>query len=390
MLQYLQTVVWGYDMYIIKTKIADATPGMMLAESVYFPTGAGFSLFARKGTELDENTIKKLHKNSIETIEVFSKDPPTVEQIEYIEPVEELFDEQLKEEAVDSVKQLFSCANVEGGLNKTTAYQCVSNLESVVGDLLEVITDNATGIFHINDLKAYDEYTYHHSLSVSVLSMATGRELGMDSDTLFRLGRCAMMHDFGKQMVPIDIINKAGKLTNEEFEIVKSHPALGANSFRDNDVGDDELWNGILYHHEKINGSGYHKLQGKEIPIFSKIIAAADVYDAITSYRSYRLPMQPLKAFDIIFKDIGTVFDYEITKAFYKKLEFYPVNSIVELSDGRIAIVVENGNFKLRPAVRIWGGNNVINLASSAHNDINIVRTMTRTDLPEGYEIENA
>jgi HD-GYP domain-containing protein (c-di-GMP phosphodiesterase class II) len=377
-------------MYSVKTKIEDVTPGMMLAESVYFPTNSGaFHLAARKGTEIDELALKRFAENDIKTVNIYSKDPPVAIQTEELPPVEELFDEQLKDDAVDSVKQLFSCANNEEGLNKTTAYQCVTNLESVVGDLLGVITDDSMGSFHINDLKAYDEYTYHHSLSVAVLAMATGRELGMDSAALFRLGRCAMMHDFGKQMIPIDIINKAGKLTNEEFEIVKSHPLLGANSFKDTDIGDDELWNGILHHHEKINGSGYpNKLQAKEIPIFSKIIAAADVYDAITSYRSYRLPMQPTEAFDIIFKDIGTAFDYEITRAFYKKLEFYPVNSIVELSDGRIAVVVENGSFKLRPVVRIWGSKNVINLASSAYNDINILRTMTASDLPAGYEIE--
>ncbi|MCL1864138.1 MAG: HD-GYP domain-containing protein [Defluviitaleaceae bacterium] len=378
-------------MFVSKINLSEAEVGMKLAESVYFPTNTGqFMLVARKLAALDEKTINMLRHHDIQEIEVYAKTRPTTTDIDDIKkeehvPIKTIIEEKLKVEAVENVKQLFNSVTPDGNLNKTTAYQCVKNIEGVVGDLLNVISNDAGEIFHIYDLKAYDEYTYHHSLSVSVLSMATGRALGMDDEMVLRLGSAAMLHDIGKQMIPPEIINKKGKLTDPEFNLVKNHPSRGADSLRDNGVGDEELWGAIRHHHEKIDGSGYpNKLSGEEIPLFSRIIAVADVYDAITSYRSYRSPMPPLDAFNVIFEDINTSFDYNITKAFYEKLEFYPINSIVELNDGKIAIVVQASNWKLRPIVRLWGSDEIVVLSS--HKSLGIKRIINATELPEGYE----
>ena len=395
---------------------------MELAEAVYIVTTSGSNMLAaRKGTKLDANTIRLLKTRDVQVIDVFSDIPqegtpksigaavevvkaapcmevqaaPAVQDCpkpppEKYVPVETVLDEKLKEQAIDSVKQLFTCfdAKNDGTFNKTTAHQCVSNIEEVVDDLLTVITGDNTGLVHINDLKSFDEYTYHHSLSVSILAMATGRELGLANSDLLRLGRCAMLHDIGKQLVPKDIINKKGKLTDAEFDTVKTHSYLGASNLKINAIGDVELWNSIMFHHERVDGSGYPKqLKGKDIPLFSKIISVADVYDAITSYRTYRNPMLPSEAIKIIVKDAGTAFDYDVVKAFYAKLDIYPINTIVELSDSRLGIVVDSENtFRLRPAVRIWGGDEVIYLASAAGQHIEIVGVMDPTALPGGYE----
>ncbi|MCL1842233.1 MAG: HD-GYP domain-containing protein [Defluviitaleaceae bacterium] len=399
-------------MYTHKIKISDAQPGMKLAEPVYIVTNSGTNMLAaRKGALLDSALLAMLTKRNVEMLEILSENPPedvaiaekqarpVVKNVatsdfelpkappEKYAPVESAINDKLKNEAVDSVKELFTCFS-EGGINKTTAYQCVNNVESVVNDLLGVLSNDTSGLVHINNLKHFDDYTYHHSLSVSILSMATGRELGLDEDTLFRLGRCAMMHDIGKQLIPIEIINKKGKLTPEEFETVQKHPVLGANSLKQNAVGDVEMWNGIMFHHEKINGTGYpNQLKSKDIPLFSKIISVADVYDAVTSYRSYRTPMLPSEAFDIIVKDAGSSFEYKVIKAFFAKLEIYPVNTIIELNDGRLAIVYESDpNFRLRPAVRLWGSEEVIYLASAANQHLDIVSVINPQDMPPGYE----
>ncbi|MCL2456994.1 MAG: hypothetical protein FWD19_05550, partial [Defluviitaleaceae bacterium] len=125
-------------MVTVKLDIKEVSPGMILAESVYFPTSSGnFMLIARKGAELDDATIQRLDRNAITSIEIIAA-PQPITYIEDIPPVEEIIDQKLKEEAVDSVRELFSCVSPEG-MNKTTAYQCVSNLETVVGDLLHVI-----------------------------------------------------------------------------------------------------------------------------------------------------------------------------------------------------------------------------------------------------------
>lgn len=362
-------------MFTVRIKTQDATPGMLLAESVYISASGADMLAARKDTKLDAAKIKMLVERNVPYVAIVSPSAPDVKKI---------IDEKLKEEAVDSVKQLFSCFGTESCENKTTAYQLVEQVEDVVDDLVQVLTDDASGLVHINDLKSYDEYTYHHSLSVSMLSIATGRELGLDNDTLFRLGRCAMMHDIGKQLIPIEIINKPGKLTDKEFDTIKSHPSLGAESLKQNGIGDKELWDGVRYHHEKINGTGYpDRIKGGDLPLFSKIISVVDVYDAVTSYRPYRSPMLPSEAFEIIFKDIGTAFEYDIVKAFLAKLELYPVNTVVELSNGKIGIVVQNeGSFRLRPTVCLQGTGEILTLTASKNYDINISKVLDPREIP--------
>ncbi|MCL1878956.1 MAG: HD-GYP domain-containing protein [Defluviitaleaceae bacterium] len=391
-------------------KVEDARPGMKVAEPAYFTTSAGTQMLAaRIGAEIDQNLIKLMTARGVKTIEVFSDvplddiaitppeplkastpNPPPNLPPEKIKPIAPVISEKLKEEAVCSVKELFDCFSDKDNVNKTTAYKCVSDVEGVIDDLIEVLTTDNSSLIHINDLKSVDDYTYHHSISVAVLAMATGRELGFDKNTLFRLGRCAMMHDIGKQAVPIGIINKKGKLTDEEYDTIKQHVIWGVAALKANGVGDQELWDGIMYHHEKTNGTGYpDKLKSDQIPLFSKIISVADVYDAITSFRSYRNPMLPSEAFNIIFKEVGISFEYPVVKAFFAKLELYPLNTIVELSDGRLAIIHDSDTkFRLRPAVRLWGSDEIIYLAATANRDLNIINVMHANDLPPGYEAE--
>jgi len=412
-------------MYTRSIKIEEAKPGMELAESVYIVTTTGTNMLAaRKGSTLDINTITMLTRRSVQSIEIMSEERPPDEaeaplpaakpqvlphvQVkepppapaspapaptkktlppENLAPVKTIVDPKLKDEAVDSIRQLFDCFSQEGNINKTTAYKCVNDVEKVVGDLLDVISSDSTGLVHINDLKQFDEYTYHHSLSVSVLSIATGRGLGLKGDELFRLGRCAMLHDIGKQLIPLEIINKKGKLTDAEFTTIKNHALLGASSLKTNAIGDVELWNGIMFHHEKLNGTGYPRgLRGKDIPLFSKIISVADVYDAITSHRSYRNPMLPSDAFEVISKDIGTAFELDIVKAFFSKVELYPANTVLELSNGQLGIVVERGN-GLRPVVRIWGSTEILPLAAPANQSIIIESVMHPEDLPKNFSV---
>jgi len=399
-------------MYTRFIPIEEAEQGMVLAEAVYIVTNTGANMMmARKGTELDSNLISVLKRREVRKIEIISETPGENEEVPYVAPppktvevkiqgtpkpppeknytpVKTVVSEKLKDEAVDSVKQLFTCVTAQGGVNKTTAYQCVSELDNVVSDLLSVISSDPTGMIHINDLKHYDEYTYHHSLSVSMLSISTGRVLGLREDELQRLGRCAMMHDIGKQLLSFDIIGKKGKLTEDEFAQVKNHPVLGASSLKAASIGDVELWNAIMFHHEKIDGSGYPKgLKGKDIPLFSKIIAVADVYDAVTSYRPYRSPMLPSEAFEVIRQGVGTHFEMDVVKAFFAKLELYPLNTIVELSDGRLGMVVECGyNQRLRPVVRVWGSTEIVDLSANMNQSISIVSVMNPSDLPPGYE----
>jgi len=439
------------NMYIYCVNLNKAE-GMKLAEPIYVTVGASTSpvLAAREGAVLDENLIKRLLRYGVSMVDIFSEEaiegldesiaraqkrkennakkereriaqeereeerkrkemeeaarlathervvrPPASIKAdlppETIAPIKSVIDQKLKEEAIGSIQELFTCFNLKPGetLNKTTAYQCVSNVEKVVSDLVDVLEEDAGGFIHISSLKSFDEYTYHHSLSVALLSMSTGRALKLHEDVIFRLGRCAMMHDIGKKMVPLDIINKKGKLTDAEYEKIKHHAIQGAITLKNSGIGDIELWNAVMFHHEKVDGSGYPKgLHGKDIPLFSKIIAVADVYDAITSYRTYRNPLLPSETFEIIRRDVNKAFDYEVVKAFFEKLDFYPINTIVELSDGRLGIVIADeasSRSRLRPTIRIWGTSQIEYLAAPINMDISIVNVHRLEDFPSEF-----
>jgi len=275
--------------------------------------------------------------------------------------IQPIINEELYEEAVFSIRSIFDA--IQGNSNLTTAYQAVNEFESVLDQLIEAATQDVNGLIHINDLKSYDEYTYHHSLSVALLSVATGQALGLEHEKLKKLGRSAMLHDVGKQFIPSDILNNKGRLTEEQFNIMRDHPGKGALSLKLKSLGDPEIWSGVMFHHEKLNGTGYPRgLKNNEIPLFAKIIAVTDVYDAVTSYRSYRSPMPPAEAYEIICSQVETAFDYDIVKAFFKRLELYPIGTVLELNDGRIATVVEN-DIALRPVIMLKTGEK-IDLAS--------------------------
>jgi putative nucleotidyltransferase with HDIG domain len=370
--------------------IEDAKPGMKLAKSVYIITMSGTPLLAaRKEAVLDEVTIRMLISKGVKNIDILEKkEAPESFKSEIFVPVETVLGEKLKEDALDSLREIFTCfGNTGGRVDKGAADECLKNVEGVVGDIVDVISAEDATLVHISDLKKFDEYTYHHSLSVAMLSITTGRELGLGSDELFRLGRCAMMHDIGKSLIPSNILHKSEKLNYDEFETIKNHAALGANNLKLNNVGDDEMWNAIMYHHEKVNGTGYPKsLSAEEIPLFAKIISVADVYDAVTSFRAHRKPMLPTEALEIIRRGIGRDFDYTVVKAFFSKLDSFPVNTIVELSDGRIGFVVESKTpFRLRPSIRIWGTDEVIPLASLADPHMKIAGVADSENMPTGY-----
>ena len=380
----------------MKIATSDLKPGYIVSEPVMVVSENGQSMvLCNKNTVIDERLLDKLSSHKVHQLSIFTPaelqkkpvektpEPPKKEvpvrkaETRFIPPseVKPIFDEKMKKEAVEGIQNMFSF--LEGNTeNMTTAYQAIQGIEKVVGQVVEAATGDGSSFVHIHDLKSHDEYTYHHSLSVSLLSIATGQEMGLDGDQLLKLGRCAMLHDAGKQFIPLEIINKTGKLTDEEFQIMKDHPVVGAKSLKAKGIGDVELWGGAMFHHEKVNGRGYPKgLRKEEIPLFARIIAVADVYDAVTSYRSYRKPMHPSMAYEIICSEIETSFEYDIVKAFTNRLIVYPVGCVLELTDNRIAVVVDN-EVKLRPIVKLAETNELFDLADVKNLTVGISRVI--------------
>ncbi|WP_101697643.1 HD-GYP domain-containing protein [Clostridium minihomine] len=259
---------------------------------------------------------------------------------------------ELKEEAISNLENVFDMFD-KNAQNINISH--INQTLNISKKLVTALKHNKNIELSIANLKIYDDYTYNHSLGVSILAIAIGLSMGLKTKELYDLGLCALLHDIGKMSIPIEIIAKPEKLTPEEYEVVKQHPYKGAEFFLKHKLANKTVCAGILTHHEKYDGSGYpNGLRGEQIPLFGRIIAVADVYDALTSVRPYRKPSSPTEVLEYIMGGSGTAFDVHIVEAFLKKVSPYPVGSCVKLSNGEIAIVVgQNDCHPLRPLVRL-------------------------------------
>ena len=205
------------------------------------------------------------------------------------------------------------------------------------------------------EIKGYDSYTYSHSLNVGILSILLANEMGITRNRLEDIGLCALMHDIGKVDIPIQIINKNGPVTDSEFAIIKTHPEKGVERLRKCFNVSHEVLQGVQSHHEKVDGTGYpYGYKGTRIPMFGRILAVSDVYDALTSQRSYRGAWLPNQAIEYIVAKSDSQFDRDLVGNFMHIVCAYPAGTVVQLSDDSPAVVVKNFSENvLRPQVRL-------------------------------------
>ena len=249
----------------------------------------------------------------------------------------------------------------------------IRSVKSLANDIVDEILSNRQTMINVIDLRNYDDYTYNHSLNVTVLSVVLATELKMSRDTIYELAVGALVHDTGKMFIHKDILNKPGKLTPEEFEQIKKHSELGYNYLRDNPDIPESAKIATLQHHEQYNGNGYPGgLVGDAIHLFGRIISVADVYDALSSDRPYRKAMLPSDAVEYIMSGYGTMFDPTIVKALTLKIAPYPIGTCVLLSTGEIGIVVKNYESTiLRPLVKLIINSKPTNKFIDLSNDRN-------------------
>lgn len=317
-------------------------PGMILAQDLL---GARDEVLLRRGQVLTPSQVEKLgaidHKNAciVDCGEESEEDPGLISR-------------RLKRNAVNAVHALFE--HIEKG-NREEQANALMKVRGFLDEMIDEISADRTMVIGLADIKAYDEYTYYHSVSVATLSILLGVSAGMSRNALYRLGMGALLHDVGKVFISKQIIQKPGPLNDEEYEKVKGHSMLGYNYLRESWGGPPESTIAVLTHHERYNGSGYPLgLSGDKQPLEARIIALSDVYDAMTSERPYRSAIPPSEAIEHIMGNSGTMFDPQLVSVFMKKIMPYPIGSRVRLSNGHKAVVVGNHvDSLMRPKVKL-------------------------------------
>jgi putative nucleotidyltransferase with HDIG domain len=255
---------------------------------------------------------------------------------------------EIKQEAKKTVKTLMEDMRLGKPIELEKA-------DHVVGEMVDSIFRNENALMSLGRIKKTDEYTFYHSVSVSVLMIAFAKHLGLDVDVIKKIGTGGLLHDVGKMKVPLEILNKPGRLTDDEFAQMKKHAELSREILEKNPDIDEISIHIAAQHHERYDGSGYPDgLKGDEIHIYGQMAAIVDVYDAISSDRCYHKGMLPSEALRKLYEWSEFHFNKGLVEKFIKCMGIYPVGTLVSLESGLLGLVIGHGKENLLlPTVRI-------------------------------------
>ena len=345
-------------------------PGMVLARGV--PSSNPLLPLLVKGQQLTQDSIKTILHHGIKGLYIESELSEGID-------CEEILDPEEKHVMLTDIKSEFT--KLSRGSIRTTYRKMGKMAESIVLGVL----DKDGVLCNVMDIRDYDNYTYAHSLYVSIISVVLGKSMGLNETQLNDVATAGLLHDIGKLDIPAHIINKPGPLEKEEFDIIKQHPMRAVDRLRSMHDCREAIIQGVASHHEFYNGDGYPRgLKGDDIPLYGRILAIADVYDALSAKRSYREPWTQGEILDYLTSRSGVQFDPALLGNFLAGISAYPAGSLVKLSDDSVGIVVHNhGGFALRPTVRLIHPasrtNEQIDLSQDYLN-ITVVDTLSRSD----------
>ncbi|SDC07313.1 HD-GYP domain, c-di-GMP phosphodiesterase class II (or its inactivated variant) [Paenibacillus sp. UNCCL117] len=321
-------------------------PGMRLGKKIY--NSEGLTLLGEQ-IELTQSMIRRLESHGIDF--AYIDDPRTDDII-----VRDLLSEETRVRAVTEIRDSFRKIADDQLRRKTSGQVQVGKafrklMEMIMSDL----SDHRDAMIMLTNINAMDDYLFHHSLNVCVYSTMLGIAHGYSQDELMTLGLGALLHDVGKTQIPLELLRKKDRLSDEEFSHIKHHTSFGFQFLKDEPNIPLLAAHCAFQHHERLDGSGYPRgLKGEEIHDFARWIGLVDSYDAMTTHRVYRKAMLPHQAMEILFTGTGSLYDKQKIELFRDKIAIYPIGVTVTLSTGEKGVVVDlNATVPHRPVVRL-------------------------------------
>ena len=296
--------------------------GMVTAQGIYNSRGAAYLV---KGSKLNQQYINRLRDIGIKRVAVTSMDtlhpaPPAPDDI---------VQERTRIGAIQRVYNVFQKATE---LSDTVIEPLFESTDAIVMDVLS----RHENLVQMTDIRLHDDYTFAHSVSVSILSTMLGWLCGFDKKDLMTLALGGMLHDVGKISIPSDVLNKPSSLNDAEFDMIRHHPIVGRERLSHLHIPQASLISAIAYeHHEHMNGRGYPRhIKGNAINLFARIAEVADVYDALTSERSYKRSYKPHTAYKIMTKLSPGQFDEDLLQLFFQNVAIFPVGTVMKTKLG--------------------------------------------------------
>lgn len=329
---------------IVKKSFHDIKVNDILAEDVVNENGV---LLACRGTIVTSSIMALLLSQSDRTYSVLVDYKATSKKARRHEREEKKY-EKLIDKAEQAEKLVLSkvvkervAQGVEYIYTNAESEKAISEAAEITDSLLQSINRKSSVRMSLIDLKISDEYTFKHSVDVATMAIMLGKQLKLSGEDLQLIGMAGILHDIGKTKIANSILNKPGKLTDEEFATMKMHTVYGYNMLQDKKI-EDSVKKAVLHHHERMDGTGYPLgIAGDEIGIFARILTVVDVFDALVTERPYHKAFTPATALEMLMTKTMH-FDMDVLKAFLDTIILYPVGTIVNLSNGERAKVIKN------------------------------------------------
>lgn len=326
--------------------ISTARPGMRLAKKIFSEEGL---VLLAENVELDARMIRRLTDCGISYI--YIKDPRLEDTV-----IPDIVSEDTMRNALKEIRQSFRQMMDRPNGRRGVTYPYISkSYYNMMNMVIDDLTAHEDAMIMLMNLNSVDHYLYQHSLNVCVYTTLLGIAEGYSRDELRVLGMGAALHDIGKSKIPADVLKKPGKLSNDEYELMKLHAEIGYRMLKDEPNMPLLVAHCAFQHHERLDGSGYPRgISGNEIHDYAKWIGLVDSYDAMTTKRIYRAAMLPHQAIELMYAGSGTLYEQRMVQQFRDKVAIYPIGLTVQMNSGESGVVVDiNSACPHRPIIRV-------------------------------------